>query len=157
MVGCALVAKVPRRRQGFMDAEPVSIGIHPAQQPVGLLGLKASMQHAGEIRRHQMHAAVGRVGRGQDARGVGTPHTGGRARRPEQAQVLGGRGGQHLIVASLEAERTQGGGGRSQGRRQKALNKAQLHHPSHLCQPLAGGGAWKGDFAEVRLRGDIAD
>ncbi len=107
VIGRALVAELRCRRQRVMNDESRRVGEDRAQHARRRIGLQRAVKMADEVRRREMDATVGGVGRGAHGRRVGNPHRGRRRACGEDLRRVGRGAGDDFGVAAGEAERAQ--------------------------------------------------
>ena len=146
MIGRALVAEGGGHR--LMDREMGRVGEGEPELGQRLRPFVAAMRHGPQIGDGQVAAAVLRVRRGGDRRGIGRPHR--RGRQSGGAQDLGG-------ILDAGAERAQPAAVRALVRREDPLRQAEPHIVPHLLDALKRRGARKSDAAGIGRGGEIAE
>ncbi len=146
MIGRALVAE--GRGDGRVHREMRVVGEGEAELRQRRRPFVAAVRHRPQVGDGEVAAAVRRVRRGRDGRGIGRPHRRGRE-----------RGGAQLAarLRRRRAELGQPGPVRARMRQQHALRQPEPQIVPHLLDALQRRGARIGDLALVRRRREVAE
>lgn len=136
VIGRPLVAEGGGHR--LVDGKEAGVAKGQAQLGERSRPFVRAMGHGGQVGHRQVHAAVGRVGRGRNGGGVRCPHGARRGGERQQARVFGRRRRQHFVVGAREAQLPQPAHVRPVVGQEEPLGQPQAHHEPHLGKPLKG-------------------